>query len=74
MGKPCSECGIARSVGDNQWECVKLNKPFKEGDTLLINCLYFTDRLFDDNELLSPLEHLILKEQDLSSKHLRGPV
>lgn len=74
MESKCCECGIAAAIDQHHYECAKLKKIFSSGENLMVNCYYFCEKIYEDGELLSPLEHLLMKEQDINSKHLKGPV
>lgn len=74
MGRMCSDCGIAGPIDEKWFECLKFKKKFCPGENLMFDCTYFCPRILEEGEPLSPLEHLLMKEQDLASKHMRGPV
>ena len=74
LGKQCVECGIAEPAGEGKLECVKYRKIFAAGENFLNGCHYFSEKTFEDGEMLSPLEHLLIKEQEINSRHMKGPV
>lgn len=67
----CDKCGIAESGKDGIF-CAKFKRlmSIKESD----DCLYFTPVTFEDGEQLSAAQHLYLKELDLDSKKMKGPI
>lgn len=67
----CDTCGIAE-LRNNSMFCVKFQRKASEKES--DNCLYYMPVMFEDGERLSALQHLALKEIDLSSKKMKGPV
>ncbi|MDK2562073.1 hypothetical protein QOZ84_00820 [Romboutsia sedimentorum] len=71
--KNCGNCGIGNKREDGTIECVKYKK-IKNALDNSENCLYYTVFKFEDGELMNPLQHLLLKEQDLKSKHMKNTI
>jgi hypothetical protein len=67
----CDTCGIAESRNNGIF-CVKFQRQVSEKESN--NCLYYSSVTFEDGERLSALQHLVLKEIDLSSKKMKGPI
>ncbi|RDY23196.1 hypothetical protein CHF27_009615 [Romboutsia maritimum] len=71
--KSCGNCGIGSKREDGSIECFKYKK-IKDALENSEKCLYYTQYKFEDGELMNPLQHLILKEQDLKSKHMKNTI
>lgn len=74
MDERCQECGIAERIEADQLKCIKLGKIFNKGECILTDCIYFIEKVFEDGECLTPLEHLLIMEQKLKSRHMKGPI
>ncbi len=72
MIKKCEYCGIAGVVEQNKFECAKFKKAFTLGENILTNCNYFIEKIIEDGEPFTPQQHLLIKEQELSAKHMKG--
>ena len=70
--KTCANCGVSKIEGDALW-CHKYNKAV-EMDAEKEECRYYIEQIFEEGELLSPVEHLLLAEQTVQSRHMRGVV
>ncbi|WP_042315376.1 hypothetical protein [Desulfofarcimen acetoxidans] len=64
----CKKCGIAEETGEDMIFCHKYRtaintkvKSFRQ------ECIFFTSRIVEGGELLSPQEHLYLKEAEQAS-------
>lgn len=70
----CLTCGILIKE-DNGFRCFKygtdLNTQEIERER---DCPYFAEPLFDDGELLSAAQLILLKEEDLKRRKMQGPV
>ncbi|RDY28164.1 hypothetical protein CHL78_006115 [Romboutsia weinsteinii] len=71
--KTCSSCGIGVLIEGNKVKCFKYNTE-KDKETSSDACLYYIDFIYEDGELLNQLQHLLLKEQDLKSKHMKNTI
>ena len=71
--KKCGECGIGIKLDNGKIKCAKYNtiEDLKnEG-----NCLYFIDFQYElDGELMNPLQHILIKEREVTSKSMKGPI
>ncbi len=73
-GVSCIDCGIAGEE-NGIWKCFKYKYPVEEaGKIHQDRCPYFIKRILEDGEPLTPQQHLIMSEQELASRHLRGLV
>lgn len=75
MDKQCEGCGIARpGPVQGKFKCVKFEKIFEQGECILTACIYYIEKVFEDGEALTPIEHLLIMEQNLKSRHMKGPI
>jgi len=71
----CGECGIAEKIGTSQWRCVKYGFKFVlESTDAWRECTYFTPVMLDDGEPLDPYETLAIKEVEMASRRMKGPI
>ncbi|TDA69874.1 MAG: hypothetical protein D9V47_03480 [Clostridia bacterium] len=72
----CAECGLMERTGDfGERYCLKFRRCIGDGKGQMPgDCPYFTPIQYDGGEPLTPHQHLILKEGELLSKKMRGPV
>lgn len=74
MPTNCARCGIAKRE-NGRLRCVKYHylmtpqTPETERE-----CSYFTPFMEEDGELLSPEEHLMLKEVEMQARGFKGPI
>ncbi|VBB06446.1 Hypothetical protein LUCI_1678 [Lucifera butyrica] len=74
MSVKCFLCGIA-SKRDNRLWCEKYQVVVTEDDPNNKNdCHYFMEVVIEDGEPLSARQHLMLKENELASRKMRGTV
>lgn len=70
--KTCDNCGLG--IIENDFiRCFKykaMNDPQDEKES----CMYYTATMFEDNEPLSPLQHLLLKEEEIKRRHMKGVI
>ncbi|MDP2873373.1 MAG: hypothetical protein Q8P31_12665 [Bacillota bacterium] len=67
----CARCGLLdRHTGGAV--CAKLGRMPVSGPSS--ECSYFIEVLFDGPVRLTPHQHLLLKEQELVRKRMKGPV
>jgi hypothetical protein len=68
------DCGIA-GEDNGIWRCYKYGCPVEEAAKMhRETCLYFIRKIFEDGEPLTPQQHLLMSEQELTSRHMKGPV
>ncbi|MDF2571822.1 MAG: hypothetical protein K0R55_3426 [Sporomusa sp.] len=75
MMPKCSACGIAERTNDGKVWCLKYL--FEVSDEVAANksdCYYFIEPKFEDGEPMTARENLMIKECELASKRMRGPV
>lgn len=68
-------CGIAQHQANGQKWCLKYLVDVSEGSPQnKADCYYFIEPQFEDGEPMTPQQNLMLKECDLASRRMRGPV
>ena len=73
-GVNCIECGIAGEE-NSIWRCCKYNCTVEETTKMTRDiCPYFIRRIYEDGAPLTPQQHLLISEQELLSRHMKGPV
>lgn len=68
--KTCRNCGLGIEDNNDLVSCFKyktLSNPEEEKS----NCLYFIEKIIEDGELLPPIQHLILIEQELGKRKMK---
>ena len=72
----CAECGIAKKHEDGKVRCLKFNSLLFVGgiDDTSKECHYFTPFMEEDGELMTPEEHLMLKEVEMQARSFKGPI
>lgn len=72
----CINCGIAEPPENSETKyCLKYKKYINDKDLFeKNNCQFFINYMYENGELLSPLQHLLIKEMDINAKHLKGPI
>ncbi|HWR39887.1 MAG TPA: hypothetical protein VN611_10340 [Patescibacteria group bacterium] len=75
MKDQCAECGIAAEREDGSRWCEKYQiavcAPGKKNP---LDCYYFAEIEDDGDQPLSSRQYLALKENELASRRMRGPV
>ena len=71
--KACENCGLGTKENTGLIRCFKyktLNDPQmdKEG------CIYHIEIIMEEGEPSSPLQHLLLKEQELAARRMRNVI
>ncbi|MDO9535285.1 MAG: hypothetical protein Q7J85_08135 [Bacillota bacterium] len=70
----CSECGLLEKRSESFY-CHRFDKGrTREEFNAAQDCLYFCQQIYEDGELLTPQQHLIMQNNQLKSKRMRGPV
>jgi len=71
--KNCSNCGIAIKHDGDSVECFKFGKK----NSSIVDaevCDYHTGVIYEDGEAMTPFQHLLLKEQELKSRKMKGVI
>ncbi len=67
----CKDCGLFDS---EKIFCYRYNKEVERGRLEKEDCLYFYKIKKEDGEPLTPQEHLLMQDNELKTKKMRGPV
>ncbi|WP_094607041.1 hypothetical protein SPSIL_029530 [Sporomusa silvacetica DSM 10669] len=75
MAEKCFSCGIADRVADGRLLCFKYKFEIsaitaKEKS----DCYYFIEPQYEDGEPLTAAQTLMIKEGEVASRRMRGPV
>lgn len=73
MIKNCENCGIAIICCIDSVECFKFGKKCVYED-IEKTCMYHIDIRYEDGEAMTPLQHLLLKEQELKARKMKGVI
>jgi hypothetical protein len=71
--KTCENCGLGTKENTGLISCLKyktLNNQLEDKE----GCLYFIEIIMEEGEPLLPLQHLLLKEQELKARMMKGVV
>lgn len=71
--KSCENCGIAITNNQNGVECFKFGMKSAPQNAEK-SCMYHIDIKYEDGEAMTPLQHLLLKEQELKARKMRGVI
>jgi hypothetical protein len=75
MATLCSRCGIAEAKSDGKSWCNKYQVDVSDSDNnVKSDCYYFIEPQSEDGEIMTAQQNLMLKECELASKKMRGPV
>jgi len=73
VGK-CKDCGILMKDGLN-FKCYRYSTTLTEPEILKErDCLFFTEPVYDDGEPIPPAQLVLIKELDIKSRKMQGPV
>jgi hypothetical protein len=65
----CKDCGIGTYDGEKIYcMCFSQQKELESDD----NCSYFINKRYEDGELMTPLIHLLFKEEEIKSRGMTG--
>ena len=68
--KTCRNCGLGIEDNNDLVSCFKY-KTLSNSEEEKSNCLYFIEKIIEDGELLPPIQHLILIEQELGKRKMK---
>ncbi|BBB90054.1 MAG TPA: hypothetical protein PKA28_07180 [Methylomusa anaerophila] len=75
MANMCSLCGIAEIQSDGKRWCLKYQVDVSDGSKeIKPDCYYFIEPQSEAGEPMSASQNLMLKEWELASRRMRGPV
>lgn len=69
----CEKCGL---FDVEQQECCWFRKSLTDNEVAAggSNCSYFIETIYEDDEPLTPYQHILLKKSDISRKKMQGPI
>jgi hypothetical protein len=70
--KTCENCGLGTKEDNGQISCFKYRTLHDAKEEQ--HCTYFKEIIFEEGEPLSPLQHLLLREEDLKIRMIKGVV
>jgi hypothetical protein len=68
--KTCRNCGLGIEEGSDQITCFKY-KTTSNSEQEKDDCLYFIEKIIEDDEPLPPIQHLLLVEQELKKGKMK---
>lgn len=72
--KSCTSCGLGvENRADGTVKCFK-NATVSDANDNKESCLYYIDTVFEDGEPIPPLQHLLLKEEELKARKMKGVI
>ncbi len=70
----CKDCGLLMSEG-NDFKCYRYQTDLTETEIIRErDCLFFTEPIYDDGEPMPPAQLVLIKELDIKSRKMQGPV
>ena len=71
--KNCESCGIAITRDENLLECLKFRRR-NSSQNIEDSCIYYIETKFEDGEAMTPHQQLLLKEQELKARKMKGVI
>lgn len=70
MMEKCRDCGIMEESGDNLYHCYYYQKELEREEVdRQHHCMMFINKVYEDNNyLLPPQEHVLLKKGEIEAK------
>ena len=68
--KTCQSCGLGMEDNNDLINCFKY-KTLNNSQEDKAYCLYYIERIIEDDEIMAPLQHLILVEQELGKRKMK---
>lgn len=65
----CGECGLSELL-DGAF-CLLLGRPVQPG---IVDCPHFMSVVYEGGDRLSPIQHLLLNQEEARARKMRGPV
>lgn len=71
--KTCGNCGLGTKDENGLISCFKYKTLHNTQDDKA-SCIYYIETVIEDGEPLPPLQHLLLKEQELKQHKIKGVI
>lgn len=71
--KNCFNCGLGIKQDDDKISCFKY-KTINSADEDKTDCLYYIETVVEEGEPLPALQHLLLKEEELKQRKMKGVI
>jgi hypothetical protein len=71
--KSCGNCGLGAKHNNGLIGCFKY-KTLNNSQEDKASCLYYIETMVEDGEPLSPFQHLLLKEEELKGRKMKGVI
>lgn len=68
----CTTCGLLDRSKEPDY-CVRFKKIITDPAEGKV-CIYYMKEKYDDGEVLTPQQHLLMQAQDFKSKKMQGPM
>jgi len=68
--KTCQNCGLGIEDSNDLVSCFKY-KTLSNSHEEKTNCIYYIERIVEDDEPLPPIQHLLLVEQELGKRKMK---
>ena len=68
--KTCDTCGLGIEDNDDLISCYKY-KTLSNSHEDKTSCIYYIEKIVEDEEVLPPMQHLYLVEQELSKRKMK---
>jgi len=68
--RTCHTCGLGIEDDNDHVSCFKY-KTLSNSQEDKTSCIYFIERIEEDGEVLPPMQHLYLVEQELSKRKMK---
>lgn len=71
--KSCRNCGLGTKENNGLISCFK-DKTLKQPEEDKEGCLYYIETISEEGEPLTPFQHLLLKEDELKERKMKGVI
>jgi hypothetical protein len=71
--KTCGTCGLGTKDENGLISCIKY-KTLNDSQAEMESCFYYIETIIEDSEPLPPLQHLLLKEEELKQGKMTGVI
>jgi len=68
--KKCENCGLGIEENNDLITCFKY-KTLNNSQEDKSNCIYYIESIEEDGEILAPIQHLLLVEQEIGKRKMK---